>query len=86
MEKVTKISRSGGGDSVGIEACNLIGNSSFDGQLVEMSEHWSDVHMWRYTDYKTGCTVLNPLKFADQGQRETSQERVVINSQCAKKQ
>ena len=29
-------------------------------------------------DYKTGCTVLDSLKSADQGLRETSQERVAI--------
>ena len=40
-----------------------------------MSEFWSDVNMWRHTDYKTGCTVLDCLKFAVQGLRETSQER-----------
>ena len=40
-----------------------------------MFEHWNDVNMWRCTDYKTGYTVLDSLKFADQGLRETSQER-----------
>ena len=44
-----------------------------------MSEYWCDVNMQRCTDYKTGCTVLDSLKFADQGLRETSQVRVAIN-------
>ena len=43
-----------------------------------MSEYWSDVNMWRCMDYKMGCTVLDSLKFADQGLRETSQERVAV--------
>ena len=43
-----------------------------------MSEYWSDVNMLRCTDYVTGCTVLDSVKFADQGLRETSQERVAI--------
>ena len=43
-----------------------------------MSEYWSDVNMWKCTDYKTGSTVLDSLKFADQGLRETSQERIEI--------
>ena len=43
-----------------------------------MSEYWSDVNVWRCTDYKTGCTILESLKFAGQGLRESSQERVTI--------
>ena len=43
-----------------------------------MSEYWSNVNMWRCTDYKTGCTVLDSLKFADQRLRETSKDRVAI--------
>ena len=72
---VREISRGGGGDGVKREACSLIGHSGSDRQAVKMSEYWSDVNMWRCTDYKTGCTVLDSLKFADQGLRETSQER-----------
>ena len=53
-----------------------MGNSSPDDQPVEKSECWCSVNMWRCTDYKTGCTVLDSLKFANQGLRETSQERV----------
>ena len=56
----------------------LIGNSGFDRQPVKRSEYWSNVNMRRCTDYKTGCSVLDSLKFADQGLRETSQERVAI--------
>ena len=41
-----------------------------------MSEYRSDVNMWKRTDYKTGCTVLGSLKFAGEGLRKTSQERV----------
>ena len=33
---------------------------------------------WRCTDYKKGCRVLDSVKFADQGLRETSKERVAI--------
>ena len=55
-----------------------MGNSGSDEQPVKMSEYWSDVNMWRCTDYKTGCTVFDSLKFANQGLRETSQERVAI--------
>ena len=43
-----------------------------------MSEYWSDVNMWKCTDHKTGCTVLDSLKLADGGLRETIQERVAI--------
>ena len=78
MQKVREISRDGGVDGVETEACNLIGNSGFDGQPVKKSENWNDVNMCRYTDYKTGCTVLDTLKFADQGLRETSQASVAI--------
>ena len=80
MQKVKEISKGGGGDGVGTEACNLMGNSGSDGQPVKRSEYWSDMNMWRCTDYKTGCTVLDSLKFTDQGLRETSQERVAIVS------
>ena len=70
----------GGGHGVETEACNLTGNSASDGQPVKMSEYWSDVN----TDYKTGCTALDSLKFAYQELRETSQE--ICNSQCLKVQ
>ena len=82
MQKVREISRCEGGDGIETEECSLIGNSSSDGQPVEMSEYRSDVNMWRCTDYKTCCTVLDSLKFADQGLRETSQERVAIVNAC----
>ena len=72
----------GGGDVIETEAYNLTGNSISDGQPVKMSEYWSDVNMWRCTDYKMGCTVLDSLKFANQGLRETSQERVAIVHAC----
>ena len=78
MYKVRETSRDGGGDGVETEACSLIGNSDSDRQKVKMSEYWSDVNMWKYTEYKTGCTVLDSLKFADQRLRETSQERVAV--------
>ena len=51
-------------------------------QPVKMSEYWSDVNMWKCTDYKTGCTVLGFLKFADQALRETSQERDAKVNAC----
>ena len=57
---------------------SLTGNSGSDRQPVKMSDYWSDVNMWKCTDYKSGCTVLDSLKFADQGLSETSQERVAI--------
>ena len=72
------ISRGGGGDGVETEAYSLIGNSGSDRQPVKMFEYWSDVNMWKYKHYKTGCTVLDSLKFSDQGLRETGQERVAI--------
>ena len=78
MKKVREISRGGGGDGVETKACSLIGNSGSDRQPVKMSEYWNDVNMWKSTDYKTGCTVLDSLKFSDQGLMETSQERVAI--------
>ena len=78
MSKVIEKSRGGGGDGVEIEACSLIENSGSDRQLVKMSEYWSDVNMWKCTDYKTGCTVSDSLMFADQGLRETSQERELL--------
>ena len=80
MQKVREISRCEGGDGIETEECSLIGNSSSDGQPVEMSEYRSDVNMWRCADHKTCCTVLDSLKFADQGLRETSQERVAIDN------
>ena len=42
-----------------------------------MSEYRTDVNMWKFTDYKTGCVVLDP-EVSDQGLRETSQKRVAI--------
>ena len=45
---------------------------------MKISEYWSDVNMRKYSEYKTGCTVSDSLKFADQGLRETSQERAAI--------
>ena len=36
--------------------------------------------MWRCTDNKTFCTVLDSVEFDDQGLRETSQERIAIVS------
>ena len=42
---------------------------------MKISDYWSDVNSWRCMDYKTGCTVLDSLKFADQVLGETSQER-----------
>ena len=80
----SEISRDGGGGGVKTEACRLIGNSGSDRQPVKMSEYWSDVNMWKCTDYKTGYTVLESLKFPDQGLRETSQEGVAMNSQCVR--
>ena len=52
----------------------VIRNSSPDGQPVKMSEYWSDVNMWRCTDYRTSCKVLDHLilMLADQGLTETS--------------
>ena len=76
--KVREIGRGGGGDGVETEAYNFIGNSSSDGQPVEMSEYWCGVNMWRCTDYKTDCTIFDSLKFADYGLRETIQERISI--------
>ena len=32
--------------------CSLIGNSGSDRQPEKVSEYWSDVNMWRCTDYK----------------------------------
>ena len=78
MSKVREISKGGGVDGVETEARSLIENSGSDRQPVKMSEHWSDMNMWKCMDYKTGGTVLGSLKFADQGLRETSQERVAI--------
>ena len=78
MQKVREISRCEGGYGIETEECSLIGNSSSDGQPVEMSEYRSDVNMWRCADHKTCCTVLDSLKFADQGLRETNHERVAI--------
>ena len=45
---------------------------------MEMSEYWGDVNRRKCSDYKKGCTVLDSLKFAGQGLRETSEERVAI--------
>ena len=59
--------RGGGGDGIDTEACSLIENSGCDRQPVKMSEYWSAVNMWKCTDYKLDCTVLDSLKFADQG-------------------
>ena len=78
MQKVREIGRGGGGDGVETEACSFMGNSASDRQPVKMSEYWSDVNLWQCTDYKTGCTVLGSLKFADQGLREASLERVAL--------
>ena len=60
------------------QTCNFIGDSSFDGQPVELSEDWSSVYTWRCTDYKTGCTVWDSLKFAYQGLRKARQGKIAI--------
>ena len=70
----------GEGDGVEAEACSLIGNSGPLRQPVKMSEYCSDMNMWRCMKYKTGCTVLDSLKFAYQGLRKTSRETVAIVS------
>ena len=44
-----EISRSRGGEGIPIEACNFMGNLSFDWQPVKLS-----MGMWRYIDFKTG--------------------------------
>ena len=44
---------------------------------MEMSEYWGDVNMWRCTDYKTVCTLLDSLKPVNKGPKETNRERVV---------
>ena len=72
------MSRVGGGDVVETETCSLIGNSGFDKAASEDVLVLDVKNLWRCTDYKMGSTVLNCLKFADQGLRETSQERVAI--------
>ena len=70
MYKVREISRNGRGDGVETEACCLIGNSGSDRKPVKISDYWSYVNIWKCTDYKTGCTVSDSLKCADQGLRE----------------
>ena len=75
MQKVRQLSRGGGSNDTETEECNFTGNSSSDGRPAEMFEYLSEVNMWRCTDYKTDCTVLDSLKSVDQGLNETSQER-----------
>ena len=76
------MSRVGGGDVVETETCSLIGNSGFDKAASEDVLVLDVKNLWRCTDYKMGSTVLNCLKFADQGLRETSQESCI--SQCVR--
>ena len=78
MQTAREISKGGRGDGVETKACSLVGNSGSGRQPVKMSEYLSDVNMWRCSDFKTRCTVLDSLKFADQGLGETSQDRVAM--------
>ena len=55
-----------------MKTCNFTRNSCSDGATS------GDVNMWWCTDYNTGCIVLDSLKFADQGLRETSRERITM--------
>ena len=75
--KRLKISRGGGGDGLGTEACNY---GKFRLWRATSGDVWAlaCVKMWRCMDFKMGCTVLNSLKFAYRGLRETIQERVAI--------
>ena len=43
-----------------------------------MAEYWSDVNMWRCTDYKTGCTVLDSEVFRPRTEGDQPKERVAI--------
>ena len=72
----------GGGDVIETEAYNLTGNSISDGQLVKMSEFWSDVNMCRCMDYKKGCTVLDSE--VCRPRTEGDQPRESCNGQCVR--
>ena len=69
-----KLAGDGGGDNFETEACSLVGNSGSDGQSMKISEYRADVDMWSCTDYNTGRTGLDSVKFAHQVLRDTSQE------------
>ena len=84
MQKVGELSRGGGGDGIKTEACSLIENSGSGRQPVKMSKYWSDVDMWRCTDYKTGCAVLDSE--VCRPKTEGDQPRESCSSQCMRVQ
>ena len=43
LQKVREVSRGDGSDGVETRVCGFVGDSSFDGQPVEMSVYWCDV-------------------------------------------
>ena len=65
----------------------FVSNASFDGHPMERSEDWYDVKTGgRYTDYKTGCTVLDSFEvYTDQGLREIDWPRENDDSQSDNK-
>ena len=81
MQKVKEISKGGGGDGVGTEACNLMGNSGSDEQPVKMSEYWSNVDMWRCTDYRLHSFGLSEVC---RPRTKGDQPRESCNSQCVR--
>lgn len=61
LQKVREISRGDGSDGFETGACSFVGDSSFDGQPVEMSAYWYDVYIWRCSDYKMGSAFQDSL-------------------------
>ena len=55
------MSRSGGDDGVKTGACTS-GHYELWLQPAELTEHWCDVYTCTCTGYRTGCTVLVPLR------------------------
>ena len=66
------------------EACSLIGHFGADRQPVKMSEYWSDVNMWKCTDYKTGFTVLDSEVCRPRTEGDQPRERESCNSQSVR--
>ena len=68
------LGRGGEVDGIGTETDNFVGDVMFDSEPVELFENGSYVCMFWGIHDKSGCTILNMLKFLKEEIRETKQE------------
>ena len=65
MKDIREISGSRGVNRTETEAGNFVRDTILDRQPVELSEYWCGKYIQGCTNYKTGCTVLYPIKFRE---------------------